>query len=215
MHTSVAIDKEDFDEFIVREGLHIAINVKDFKAAVIHADSMKAAITARYTRACRPLQLAYTSEDGVESEFTLMTRGEVDENDNDDDGASRAASQLSARPSARHLAVPAANGSASTSSATATTSMPPPPSRPSVTQPTSSRQPELMSSAASRAALADIKDSLFVPADDDRQWDEQVFDEEDDTQDILGWDSNIEPVCLPLYQKREGPADRLIIGSIP
>ena len=54
-----------------------------------------------------------------------------------------------------------------------------------------------MSSAASRAALADIHDSLFVPADDDRQWDEQVYDEADD-QDILGWDSNIEPVCFTL-----------------
>jgi cell cycle checkpoint control protein RAD9A len=181
----VAIDKKDFDEFIVRDGLHIAINVKDFKAAVIHADSMKTAITARYTRPCRPLQLVYTSDDGVESEFTLMTRGEVDENDNDDD-VSRPASQLSARPSARRAAVTSEPAAA----IPAKTSMPPPPppSRPSIAQ------PELLSSAASRAALADIQDSLFVPADDDRQWDEQEYEEE--AQDILGWDSTIEPVVM-------------------
>lgn len=192
----MAIDKKDFEEFIVRDGLHVAINVKDFKAAVIHADTMKASITARYTRPCRPLQLAYISEDGIDSEFTFMTRGDVDEADNDDDDASMAASQLSARPAARRIAVrseppnnlPAATASATSSAARNT--MPPPSARPAI-QP---RKPELMSSAASRAALADIHDSLFVPADDDRQWDEQMYDEADD-QDILGWDSNIEPVC--------------------
>ena len=193
-HTSVAIDKKDFEDFTVKDGLHVAINVKDFKAAVIHADTMKTSITARYTRPCQPLQLAYVSEDGIESEFTLMTRGDVDEADNDDD-ASRPVSQLPARPAASRVAAPepATIPSASTSSAAssaARNTMPPPSSRPAI----SSRKPELMSSAASRAALADIHDSLFVPADDDRQWDEQVYDEADD-QDILGWDSNIEPVC--------------------
>lgn len=195
----MAIDKKDFEEFTVRDGLHVAINVKDFKAAVIHADTMKTSITARYTRPCRPLQLAYVSEDGIDSEFTLMTRGEADEADNDDD-ASRPVSQLSARPAARRVAAPepVINPSAPATSAasSARNTMPPPSSRPAI----SSRKPELMSSAASRAALADIHDSLFVPADDDRQWDEQVYDEADD-QDILGWDSNIEPVC-PVSQFR-------------
>lgn len=31
-------------------------------------------------------------------------------------------------------------------------------------------------------------DSLFVPADDDRQWDE--MNEEEEPQDILGWDAS-------------------------
>lgn len=194
VHTSVAIDRKDFEEFTVKDGLHVAINVKDFKAVVIHADTMKTSITARYTRPCRPLQLAYVSEDGINSEFTLMTRGEVDEADNDDD-ASRPVSQLSARPATRRVAVPEpatipSASIASAASSAAKNTMPPPSSRPGL----SSRKPELMSSAASRAALADIHDSLFVPADDDRQWDEQVYDEADD-HDILGWDSNIEPVC--------------------
>ncbi|GAM37014.1 DNA repair protein [Talaromyces pinophilus] len=192
VHTSVAIDKKDFEEFTVKDGLHVAINVKDFKAAVIHADTMKTSITARYTRPCRPLQLAYVSEDGIDSEFTLMTRGDIDEADNDDD-ASRPVSQLSARPAARRVAAPEpatipSASAASAASSAARSAMPPPSSRPAIT----SRKPELMSSAASRAALADIHDSLFVPADDDRQWDEQAYDEADD-QDILGWDSNIEP----------------------
>jgi hypothetical protein len=36
-------------------------------------------------------------------------------------------------------------------------------------------------------------DSLFVPADDDRQWDE--MDEEEEPQDILGWDASGTQVC--------------------
>lgn len=198
VHTSVAIDKSDFEEFIVRDGLHVAINVKDFKAAVIHADSMRTSIIARYTRPCRPLQLSYISGDGINSEFTLMTRGDVDENDIDNDDISRPASQLLAKPSATRIAV--RSEPAATPSLAARNTMPPPSSRPSAVQPLSSRKPDLLSSAA----LADIKDSLFVPADDDRQWDEQAYDEEEDQQDILAWNSNIEPVCffqLDVYQQ--------------
>lgn len=153
-------------------------------------------MTARYTRPCRPLQLTYSSEAGIESEFTLMTRGEVDEADIDDDNVSRAASQLSARPAATRIAVRVENhrnGNTNTkpsiAPSTARTTMAPPSSRPAVP----ARKTELMSSTASRAALADIHDSLFVPADDDRQWDEQEYNEADE-QDILAWDSNIEPV---------------------
>ena len=36
-------------------------------------------------------------------------------------------------------------------------------------------------------------DSLFVPADDDRQWDEMKDEEE--PQDILGWDASGTQVC--------------------
>ena len=78
VHTSVAIETRDFEEFMVEENLHVAINVKDFKAVITHADTAKAIVTARYTRPCRPLQLAYEFE-GVICEFTLMTRGEADD----------------------------------------------------------------------------------------------------------------------------------------
>ncbi|KAH8691291.1 putative DNA repair protein rad9 [Talaromyces proteolyticus] len=185
-HTSVTLDSKDFEEYTVKNGLHVAINVKDFKAAVIHADTVKASITARYTKPCRPLQLHYIAE-GIESEFTLMTRGEVDENEDGEDApnVSRPASQLSARPAMQ----PA------TSRTPVRKSMPAPPSiqqQQSSARPAPSRS-EIMSTPASRAAFADLNDSLFVPADDDRQWDEQEFGEEEEQEDMLTWNSKIEP----------------------
>jgi cell cycle checkpoint control protein RAD9A len=186
LHTSVTLDSKDFDEYMVKDGLHVAISAKDFKAVVIHADSLKTPITARYTRPCRPMQLAYKAE-GIGAEFTLMTRGEVDDNDdNQPASSSRPASQLSARPAAQR--VPASGRP----------SMPPPPtpsarssaSRPLPPPPSRS---EIISTDASRSAFADLNDSLFVPADDDRQWDEQDYEEEQ--EDILTWNSKVEAVC--------------------
>lgn len=173
---------------MVKDGLHVAISAKDFKAVVIHADSLKTPITARYTRPCRPMQLAYKSE-GINAEFTLMTRGEAGENDDDRPASSsRPASQLSARPAAQRVP---AGGSGKPS-------MPPPPtpsarssaSRPLPPPPSRS---EIISTDASRSAFADLNDSLFVPADDDRQWDEQDYEEEQ--EDILTWNSKVEAVC--------------------
>lgn len=184
VHTSVAIDTNDFEEFLVQDGLHIAINVKDFKAIVVHADTMKASITARYAQPRRPLQLAYEFE-GIVSEFTLMTRGDVDDNDDDTRSVSRSASQLSARPAVQRAA-------ANTSAQSATrTQMPPPPSR--SVQPSPQRAEIASSMSSSHPAWADLNDSLFVPADDDRQWDEHDY--EQDAEDTLGWDSNLVEVC--------------------
>jgi cell cycle checkpoint control protein RAD9A len=75
MHTSVAIERKDFDDFSVQEGLHIGIVVRDFRAIVSHADGLGVSITARYSRGNRPMQIAYES-DGILGEFTLMTRGQ-------------------------------------------------------------------------------------------------------------------------------------------
>jgi cell cycle checkpoint control protein RAD9A len=38
VHTSVAADKRDFQEYNVEENMHVAINLKDFKAVVGHAE---------------------------------------------------------------------------------------------------------------------------------------------------------------------------------
>lgn len=192
LHTSVTLDSKDFDEYMVKDGLHVAISAKDFKAVVIHADSLKTPITARYTRPCRPMQLAYKAE-GINAEFTLMTRGEVGENDDDQPASSsRPASQLSARPAVQRVPPP-------NISANSRPSMPPPPT-PSARSSTSRPLPpppsrsEIISTDASRSAFADLNDSLFVPADDDKQWDEQDYEEEQ--EDILTWNSKVEAVCF-------------------
>ncbi|KAL1992169.1 hypothetical protein VTN49DRAFT_4201 [Thermomyces lanuginosus] len=186
VHTSVAIETKDFEEFLVKENVHVAINVKDFKAAVVHADSMKASITARYTRACRPLQLTHES-DGVACEYTLMTRGDTgDEADESD--SSQAVSQLSARSAAR---VEPANAPAS-----ARNQMPPPPSRTSMPPPApraaQPSPPKPEASFGTRPTYVDMDNALFVPADDDRQWDELNLDDEN-AEDSLRWDQSLEP----------------------
>jgi hypothetical protein len=89
VHTSVAADKRDFQEYLVEYSscrglqgrvyravtvafavsacattalksfrliatciMHVAINLKDFKAVVAHAETANATVTARYTRPC-------------------------------------------------------------------------------------------------------------------------------------------------------------------
>jgi cell cycle checkpoint control protein RAD9A len=52
---------------------------------------------------------------------------------------------------------------------------------------------------SSHPAWPDLNDSLFVPADDDRQWDEHDYEQA--AEDTLGWDSNLVEVC-PLSDGR-------------
>lgn len=73
MHTSVAIERKDFHDFHVQEGLHIGIMVRDFRGIVSHADGLGANVTAKYSRGNRPMQITY-DRDGILCEFTLMTR---------------------------------------------------------------------------------------------------------------------------------------------
>lgn len=196
VHTTVTIDKRDFDNFMVQDNLHVAINLKDFKAVITHAETADALLTARYTRPCRPLQLAYEFE-GVKSEFTLMTRGEADSETNAADS-----SRDSARQSLARQTQPPTQASRGAIRPESNRQRPMPPPDPAAATAPRSRpiRPLAGTSSASRggvesdsqdmrppAASMDF-DSLFVPADDDRQWD--VPNDEDTAQeDILGWDA--------------------------
>jgi cell cycle checkpoint control protein RAD9A len=73
--TAVAVNTSDFDEFSVQPGLHIIVSVKDFKAIVVHADTLKTSLKAYYSQPTRPLQFSYGC-DGLLCEFTLMTSGD-------------------------------------------------------------------------------------------------------------------------------------------
>ncbi|KAL3474876.1 Rad9-domain-containing protein [Aspergillus californicus] len=188
VHTSVAIDKKDFEHFLADDGMHVAISVKDFKAVINHAETAGVMITARYTRPCRPLQLAYDFE-GIRTEFTLMTTGEA--GPEDVPTSSRPVPQLSARQTPAPVQVSRENSTIDPRQ------MPPPRNRP--IRPltgTSSRRTESSTPATTQATTqppASIKfDSLFVPADDDRQWDVPE-DEAPEAEDMLGWDANADP----------------------
>ncbi|EAW13939.1 putative DNA repair protein rad9 [Aspergillus clavatus NRRL 1] len=204
VHTSVAIDKRDFEDYSALDELHIAITLKDFKTIIAHAETTDVLITARYTRPCRPLQLAYRFP-GVRSEFTLMTTGEVDSEDFPT--SSRApAPELSARQT------PAPVHNTQRSGASNAERMPPPRSRsirPLTGNPTRVTETNIESQ---RQAPSTQFDSLFVPADDDRQWDVPNEDSETMAEDTLGWDATTDHET---FNASLGPRLRDIEPNIP
>lgn len=201
----MACDKKDFEEFLVEENMHIAINLKDFKAVVAHAETANATVTARYTFPCKPLQLAYEFE-GVRVEFTVMTHGEAN---GEEVSSTRAViPQLTQRQTPAPAPTPISVSRAKTPQVAPTTEMPPPPVRARSIRPLngSSTQenltPRPTMDRPSASASMDF-DSLFVPADDDRQWDEMHDEEEEEPQDILGWDASGQETFEPVLRDIE------------
>ncbi|OQE81746.1 hypothetical protein PENNAL_c0039G01146 [Penicillium nalgiovense] len=195
VHTSVAADKRDFQEYLVEENMHVAINLKDFKAVVAHAETANATVTARYTRPCKPLQLEYRFE-GVNAEFTVMTRGQADSEE-----VPTSTRGTIPRQTPAPIPISAIRSRDTRPSVTPSTQMPPPPPRSRSIRPLngSSTQENLshQKPSADRPVASGLSmefDSLFVPADDDRQWDEmneeEEEEEEEEPQDILGWDAS-------------------------
>jgi cell cycle checkpoint control protein RAD9A len=200
MHTSVAVERKDFNAFNVQEGLHIGIIVKDFRSIVAHAETMKVDVTARYSRGNRPMQIAY-SQGGVAAHFTLMTRA-TSSHVPDASRNSTPARDLSMRgrsqtPSmTRDPSVPA-------TTQTAPTDMPPPSTRPSARPPAT--RPALLKgsgTADTPAPSASLNpDSLFIPADDeDQKWDEPNYEED---RDIVTWDNASDSASLRRIRNSE------------
>ena len=75
LHTSVDIDIADFEDYNLEEKRKVGTSVKDFKAIITHAVTLKTSITAMYSHSGRPMQITY-SESGLQCEFTLMTSGD-------------------------------------------------------------------------------------------------------------------------------------------
>ncbi|PBP17691.1 DNA repair protein rad9 [Diplocarpon rosae] len=178
LHTTIAIDTLEFGEFSVEEKLHIVISVKDFKAIVAHAGIANTMVKALYSYPTNPMQFSY-SEDGILSEFILMTIGE-----------SRAASATPVPNTSRiNTKRPASRQpleATSSSKRTATSRMLPPLTNaaPNLTR-AASRAPRPSPPPPQPSAQSQ---SLFLPqADDDRRWDPAIFEQEDD--EMLLWDT--------------------------
>ncbi|KAL8705241.1 MAG: hypothetical protein Q9201_001620 [Fulgogasparrea decipioides] len=211
LETSIALDTLDFEEFSVEEKVHIAISVKDFRAIVLHAESLKTSVQACYSLPTRPMQIAY-QEHGMQCEFTLMTIGDYR-------GTSTIPAPISVRNSSavptvtrpsRQTSVQPTQISSHRVSIDQGNEVMPPPSQPAPrsfakgpqNQPTTgSFQRETPSQRPSRPSPPPPKasldpESLFLPAgDDDRQWDEKNYEDE---EDILGWDVSANQVGLTL-----------------
>ncbi|KIW66335.1 hypothetical protein, variant [Phialophora macrospora] len=196
MHTSVAVERKDFIDFDVQEGLHIGTMVKDFRSIIAHAETMRTPVTARYSRGNRPMQISY-GEGGLAAEFTLMTRGSTNVPSNASNASTRStpARDLSMRPASRNSETRAAtpgNVQPSPQPASGVGTDMPPPARASIRDRESATQPPLaqadpLNSAATVPSASIDPNSLFIPADeDDRQWDEPNFEQE---PDIVTWDN--------------------------
>lgn len=159
--------------------MHIAISVKDFRNMVIHADTFKTSVTAMYSQPSRPLQFTY-SKDGMRCEYTLMTIGDFA------GAAVPAASRgTTHEPQVRRAAVPGVQPTRTNPE------MPPPqfPASRSIGRPTGNQEGP---SASVRTNADPDPDSLFIPNDDDRQWDPN--DQTEETEDTLGWDPSADNV---------------------
>lgn len=75
LETAISLNTSDFEDFHAEEGVHITISVKDFRAIVTHAETLKGSMTANFSRPSRPLQFFYQAV-GMTCQFILMTRGD-------------------------------------------------------------------------------------------------------------------------------------------
>ncbi|KAF2501802.1 DNA repair protein Rad9 [Lophium mytilinum] len=179
LQTAVAVNVADFEKFSAQERMHTIISVKDFRAIVLHAETLKTSLNAYYSHPTRPLQLNYTS-DGMYCEFTLMTAGDY----------------VDTPPPSAAPVGPSRTTSRAPSTATERSEsrsfrqdMPPPPAP---TTRTSARR--LGNSGAARKAPSPIpseadSESLFVGQDEDAQWDPAESRNDEET---LGWDASAE-----------------------
>ncbi|KAI9671249.1 MAG: hypothetical protein M1829_004656 [Trizodia sp. TS-e1964] len=183
LQTSVAVDTSEFSECSVEDKLHIAISVKDFKAIVAHAECLKSAIWAVYSRPTRPLRLAYTVE-GVACNFILMTVGDFASNPVPNASKlSRAAPprQLSAQPfaaSAHNAAVVRPSPALA----------PPPSSKALPDLRINRKRPASHIATPPRSSIVD-PGGLFLTQDDDSRWDEMEITN-DNGGEKIGWDAS-------------------------
>lgn len=182
LQTSITIDNLDFEDIQIEEDLHIAISVKDFKAIVAHAETIKTSVTAAYSVPRRPMQLTY-QENGMQCFFTLMTTGDCQ-------GASVTPAPVGQQtPSHIPLQPRPRDGVTARVQVTTSVNSMPPPSQPAsrsfIREPPRQRV-QRPSPPPPRSRID--PESLFIPTDEDedRHWGERNYDEED----TVGWSAS-------------------------
>ncbi|KAI7911144.1 hypothetical protein M0657_005334 [Pyricularia oryzae] len=190
LHTSIAVEMDEFDEIEVEDKLHTIIPVKDFRAILQHATTTAGDLSARYSNPGRPMKLYY-STDGILCEFILMTVGE-----RSPAGPKTRKGRVTKTPKPGLDATSsraASNSRAPTQQAQVPSQarepkviMPPPPARPSQFEMRPPPVPPPMSTMRS--------ESMFVAQDDDPMW--EPVNEEDENEEengALGWDASNAP----------------------
>lgn len=185
LETAIAIHTEDFEDFHVQEKMHIVISVKDFKAIVTHAETLRGSISAYFSYPTRPLQFCYHNF-GVHCEFTLMTTGDFRSASSTPNPQFITTRTSSRQPSRQPSVAPALPPSRPASEM-------PPPARPSFSKPLSSQsqRPSLKAQVRQPSAAESDPDpeSLFMPGgEEDQTWDPPNYDNDQD-EEMLGWDA--------------------------
>lgn len=213
LHTSIAVEMDEFDGIEVAEKLHIIISFRDFRAILQHASWTSSDLNAAYSRPGRPMKISY-GLDGIVCEFVLMT---VDEK-------STAVQQKGQSKAAAKAARPGLNAAPSTPAVGASNDwrqpsiappreqqeqqdrMPPPARRPNAP-----RLPQFDIRAPLVQPQSSLKsESLFLPQpDDDEMWAPvNADDDEEGENPRLEWDASNEPVSVPEFS-RTARTDRL------
>ena len=188
LQTSITVDDLDFDDFHVEENLHIAIPVKDFKAIVAHAETIKANVTAAYSLPRRPMQLSY-EEHGMRCTFTIMTKG-------DHQGRAVTPAPVVQRPVPRQVSVPSDTREEIPAHVRSVEGSMAPPNLSQAASRSFTREPQSQrarrpSPPAPRPSLD--PESLFLPADDDE---DRMWGERNEGEDEVGWSASAVRVSL-------------------
>jgi cell cycle checkpoint control protein RAD9A len=180
--TAVAVNTSEFDDFNVQPGLHIIVSVKDFKAIVIHADTLKTSLKAYYSQPTRPLQFSYGC-DGLLCEFTLMTSGDYN-------GAPPTPTPAP-QPVSRHISRAASTNTERTDNRSMRSDMPPP------VEPASrrDRSARLGKQVSRQAPKQQDPESLFIPDPEEARRREEEEDSawaplDYEKEETLGWDAS-------------------------
>ncbi|KAJ9158455.1 DNA repair protein rad9 [Coniochaeta hoffmannii] len=196
LHTSIAVEMDEFDDIEVPEKLHIIVSVKDFRNILHHAQLTSGELAASYSVPGRPMKLSYRG-DGILCEYILMTVGEKDAAGQRGTKRTRGANQTkpaAPRPELEAASVTSSNQanfavpSGSRAAAGNATAQQKTPARPRQSQ-FQIRPPPLPPPSTLRS------ESLFVAQDEDQQWEPVNADEDADGEEIarLEWDNNLNP----------------------
>lgn len=205
LHTSIAMEMEEFDDIEVAENLRVIISVKDFRSILQHANWTSSEMNAAYSRPGRPMKISYNG-DGIICEFILMTVDDKSASGAQKKGKTQASVRSAARPSLDASSSRPASGAMNNSvlarsaqrqeEAESQHAQMPPPRRPN---PPRSSQFDIR--APLKQPPSTLKsESLFLPQpdeDEDEQWQPVNPDDEDadDENARLGWDTSNGPVC--------------------
>jgi len=179
----------EFDDVRVQDKLHIIISVKDFRAILHHAGITSGQLAVCYSTPGRPMKLSYAG-DGLLCDFILMTVGE---NGTAGHQAKRNRAKATKDTPQRLEAAAAARGDM----------QPPPPPKPAQTasdKPTSAPFASQFQMRPPPVPPSTLRsESLFVPQDEDNEWEPVNPDDQDDEgeQARLEWDASNQPVLVP------------------